>query len=438
MKKIPLLIALTFQMTSMYGQATDRSADAFFAAPKTPPPDLSFDRAYPQGREFPFAFLSVGGGMETDFMGIYPDEVINELIQEYKEAGFNMMAPRYELDYRNIEDAEKHDLMLIHSVGIKMNFKSDTPLKMTPEEVKEVIGKEVREAADCELIQWWNVEPEELRFWMKNEMEYLQAVTEAIRENDPLNRPIWMYQATHFTGEAMAKAGKYLDVIGKGNYTNLIRKKDERVFGRWTMEEELKAEEILGRDMVTISVLEMFMDPDQEDWELINDWVVHDVFISVATGAEGFVIYSLRKRPNFAAHKDYYDAYKKIGPMFLGPDGLGQVYLYGEERDDISVNVIMGPSEVEMSPYAGAGLSKPTTFESVTVSNLAYGDKRYLTLVNSANEPVQLVVSNIPYMAVRADNLLDDADSFWISEGEFMVTLPPLGVAVYEMWRSDS
>lgn len=120
-----------------------------------------------------------------------------------------------------------------------MNFHAkapEKPLDLSIAEIRQQIAEQVAKVVDRKSICWWYVTPEEIRYWRKNEMDYLRAATGAIRAADPLKRPIWMYEPNFRDAASLMKAGKYLDIIGKGVYVNLADYQESRVgcVGRWS------------------------------------------------------------------------------------------------------------------------------------------------------------------------------------------------------------
>ncbi len=418
---------------NLFGAAGEVSPEGFFEAEGDFGASLPADAIYPEGRELMFTFFSVGGGTEEESMKKYPEETYQALLKEYKDAGFTVLGPSYELDDRLLGDAEEHDMKVIYTVGIPMNFHSKEPLEFTPEEIKKTIGEQVSAVANNERIVWWYLIPEELRYWRKNELGYLQAATEAIRENDPKGRPIYMYEPNHRDAKALAKTSEYLDIVGKGMYTDYAVKWNERAWNRWSMQQETLAEEAVGRDLIVLSLPGMFTQPPEDTLQWIDAWVRHDVILSLVDGAEGIMVFSLRRRPDFEAHAQYYEAYKKLAPLVMGEDGLGQVYLFGEKRDDLTLDILSGPDTVEVPPPGPASKDGPLTYPSVVLDNRIYKGKRYITLVNSSDEAVEVVVGGIPYMTLVAHDVLSDAPEFSVVEGEIMAALPPFGVSVFEL-----
>ncbi|MGE9289912.1 MAG: hypothetical protein ACQKBT_02910 [Puniceicoccales bacterium] len=432
-----VLAGCIFQIEAV-AAAGEVEAEGFFEADSDFGTSLPADKIYPSGSEFLFTFFSIGGGTPDEMEAFFPEEEYQAYLQEFKDAGFTVIGPGYELDPRLLQDAEDHDMKLLYSVGIDMKFHSKEPLELSPEEIKEQIGEQVRAVVDNDRIAMWYLKPEEMRHWRKNEMAYLQAATEAIRENDPQGRPIWFYEPNHRTAKALSVTSQYVDVIGKGMYTNGAGKHHGRVWNRWSMQQQLIAEENVGRDLLVLSMPGMYRQPDEEDLEWIPTWVTYDVIGSMVDGAEGVVVFSLRRRPKFEAHELYYDAYKALAPVILGEDGLGQVFLFGVDRDDLTLDILSGPEVAIMEPYRGARIADPIEFPSVTMANKVYKGKRYVVLVNSTTESIDAVVSGLPYQQIEVDELLDDAEPYRVFEGDIHATLPPYGVKVFEMAPVDS
>jgi len=161
--------------------------------------DYDPDRLYPHGRIFP--------------LGFYGLNLSRDMIE-----GLTLIGP-YGRE-KNVAAASEHGLHCTYSVSLPMGFHDAKPLDLTPDEIRRRIGEQVREVADRPEIAWWYLAPEELRYWRKKEMTYLEVAADAIREADPLDRPVWMYDPNHRNAAALARTVKHLDVCGKGMYTN--------------------------------------------------------------------------------------------------------------------------------------------------------------------------------------------------------------------------
>lgn len=218
----------------------ETTPEAFFR----PPPDRSQEfapgKVYPRGRVFPLGFFGLN-------------------LNRDKPQGLTLIGP-YGKE-KNVAAAREHGLHCTYTVGLPMGFLTDNPLPLTPDEIRERIGEQVRQAAGNPEIAWWYLKPEELRYWRKNEMTYLEVATETIRRNDPLKRPVWMYDPNHRDAAALAHTVKHLDICGKGMYTNYSGQRDNRVWVRWTIEQEIEAIRKANPAAIPIAVPELFQEP---------------------------------------------------------------------------------------------------------------------------------------------------------------------------------
>ncbi len=408
-KKILVIMAVIGLVN--YSSVLAGSAEEFFKtapdrAEKYPP-----DKVYPQGRIFPLSLYSVGGGSGRK-VG-HPEKALRRV----KQDGFTMIGPQYELNNRVISDAKKYGLKCVYTVG-------GASTKLSSREIQKIIQQNVKKVCAHPEIAWWNLAAEELRYWRKTEMRYLKIVTRAIRQADPLKRPIMMYEPNHRDASALTHTVKFLDICSKGTYTNYAGHRDSRIWVRWSIEQEIEAIKKSNPSAIPIAVLEMFQQPPEDKLALIPAWVRHDVYLSLITGAKGIIIFSMRERPKFDAHETYYRAYAQCARELTNPPlNLGQVFLFGEKRNDLDVQVVDGPKTLPLKLKD----DKTITYSSVSFLDIAYGKERYLFVVNSANEPVRIVVDNLPHVEIVAKNLFN-GHKFLVNEGNFEVKLNPLGV----------
>lgn len=410
-----------------------RSPEHFFRPSVIP--DLPEDVLYPKGKEMFFSFYSTAGGKLNQTREAPDEDVLNPIFERFRKAGVKLIGPQYELNSRILADAQKHGFGAIYTVGIPMKFLSKEPLKLTPEEIKAEISRQVKEVVDNDLIKVWYITPEELRYWRKDEVAYLVAAAEAVRESDPKGRPIFFYDPGHRNAEAMTWVANEMDYLAKGAYTNYAKMKEQRIYSRWSVEEEIEAFKLAGKeDGVALLVPEMFEEPPAAEHDLIPTWVRHDVYLGLVSGGKGVLVFSARMRANFPSHETYLQSYFDVLEDLVGPKNLSQVFLFGEKRHDVTVDVLEGPETVSMV-YPGARINEPLGYPSVSVLDVAYGEDRYLFLVNSANEPVSAMVGGISYNSARAHALFSDEPSFVIGEGEFEVDLQPLEVKGFRFTR---
>ncbi len=413
----------------------------FFKPGPTAPAALPADRLYPGGTQMLFSFFSVGGA--PDEKRPVDDAYVSQSLERYRKSGLRVVGPQYELNSRLLEDARKHGLKAFYTIryGRDRLFHDKEPAVIDPVEVYDTISKEVKAAAGNEEIAAWYLQPEELRPWRKNEMAFLEAASKAIREADPQKRPLWLYDPAHANSKRMASIAPFVDYLGKGLYTNYAGKKEERVWVRWSMEEEREAIRLANASAVPLAVPEMYHDKRHtpltpEEIAALPTWVRHDVYLSLISGAKGVVVFSMRQRPSLPpeAWEAYYTAYTGVARELLEGRELGKVFLFGEPRSGVSVEVVEGPATVSLL-YPSGGVKEPRQYPSVAHADIAYGADRYLFLVNSAAQPVEVAVGGLPYAAVEAEPLFHKEAAFPVGEGEFTVALAPLEVRAYRLSR---
>jgi hypothetical protein len=381
-----------------------REAETGFFRP-APDQAAKYDeaRTYPHGRLFPFSSYA-GRTPHSTMRGPYlsDPESLAGIHAEGLKAVVSVGAPKDEVTGR-AKDARSVDELV--------------------DAVREKV-KAWLEADKDETIAWWYLVPEELRYWRKREIEYLEKAARAIRELDPLKRPVWMYDPGHRDAAGLSYTARHLGIVGKGMYTNYAGMKDSRVWCRWTIEQEIAAIARANPRAVPIAVPEMFQQPIDEDLQLIPAWVRHDVYLALVSGAKGVVVFSFWARPKFPAHGDYYRSYVRIAEELNGPQNLGQVFLFGERRNDITLEVQEGPATVEMT-YRKV---KKKEYASVSLANIAVGSERYVFLVNSANDGVHVDIEGLPAAGARAANVFAEAGHTDLTSRPLGLKLKPLEV----------
>lgn len=357
---------------------------------------------YPKGDVFPF----------MGYSGVAAKDAKN---------GFNVTGPDYGTQFYKKQEVRQNRLGLIREagipapffVGMNMHFHHRDKYKpYTAEQIEEEITKQVKSLVNEPLLCWWYVGPEEIRHWKKNELEYLKVVTETIRKHDPLKRPIWMYEPNHRTSAALVKTGQYQDIIGKGCYTNLAGYQNDRIWVKWSIEQEVKAIEELSKkdDRVRIPLMmpELCADPkDPADDAKIPTWVRHDCYLGLASGAKGVAIWSLFKRKAVRrTHQIWYDAYAEVGKELTGDLDLGRVFLFGKESKEIKVVQTSGPKLVKLFTGDRTKLELGTStkkelegathhYQALNVALLDYKGSAYAFIVNShAKESIKVSIQS--------------------------------------------
>ena len=382
---------------------------------------------YPHGRIFPFTGFSAKP-------------------QRAKAAGYSMLGPVYGDQSNLLDGATEVGLPVVYSVGIdKSELAQWENRNVSEAEAIARIREQVSEVIDNELIAWWYLIPEELRYWREHELRYLELATQAIRESDPLRRPIWLYEPNHRTAESLLTTGKLVDIVGKGSYTNYAGHQKDRVWVRWSMEQQTKAIASIEEDRIPIMVAELFQDPSPADHRRIPEWVRHDVILSLIHGAKGVAVYSLFERPEVKKYfDDYYEAYAGIARDLRHNRKLGDVFLFGKESSDLKLRVIAGPNSVSFvnpaSKVESASLTEQEktaaeqqTYPALSSCEYRYRNKRYLFLCNSSyDESITVEVKGFP----TKTTLVTEAFSFnflhpRVRHGVLKDVIPGLGVRCF-------
>lgn len=337
--------------------------------------------------------------LQADYRHLYPHGDILPIggysgnPEEDAQNGFTLAGPTYGRDTQAfLERAAQAELPLMYPIRVDLDFhgkQGDPPTELNVESIQQEIRNQVLEVMDSPWVFAWYLMPEELRSWRPLELQYLQIAYQTIKETDTENRPVWMYEPGHRTAAALAKLLPWLDISGKGMYTNYSSRMEERIWTRWTMEQQNEAIAIANPNAQSIAVPEMFQQPPPDKVADIPVWVRHDAYSSMVNGAEAIVIFSLAKRRNFAAHQDYYNAWAAVARELTNPDlPLGTVFLRGTELPDPALKITSGPETVTLS--VTKTLKEPVTYPSLQVKRMEWEGNEYLFLINSTNGPLQV------------------------------------------------
>jgi hypothetical protein len=423
---------------------------AFFAPPVDRGADLPANKIYPQGRQLGFSLYSVGGGIhpitpEGEHLPalIQDDETIAAAFERVKGDHATMAGGQYEINYRLPQDAQRAGLHCIYTIGSNRdgtqwrNFAHNRNVEFDPDTVRQRVREAVEAVAHYESIAWWDLTPEELRWWRADEMQYMQIMYETIREADPLKRPIFMYEPNNRGAESLAKTLKFQDICGRGVYANYAGHKDTRgPWIRWAIEQEIEAIKLSGRShAIPVAVPEMFQQPADEDLKWVPLWPRHDTYLSLITGAKGVLVFSYRVRVNFPAHDDYYEGFASVSREVCGPLNLADVFLFGEVRGDLDMQITSGPKSV-LLPSSGKDASVPPAYPSISFVDIAHGPHRYLIAVNSSYEAVETQVTGLPDGKVQSEALFAGGRDV-ITDRSFNATFAPMEVKAWRFSATD-
>jgi hypothetical protein len=401
------------------------TAPDFFAPPPDHSAQLPAEGIFPQGRKM--AFMGYSGEPARDLTN-----------------GFTVAGPAYGKQLPYITRCASNGWPVVAHVGMPIKFLTITSSNQfvtssnrftastnqlpTKVEVQQEIREQIRALAGFKEIVWWALTPEELRPWRIPEMDYLKTACDTIRENDPLHRPIYLYNPNHRDAQTLTPIARQVDILAKGCYVNFTGKKDERAWVGWSMEQEVAALRAGGRPgAIALLNPELCKDPEPAEDDQIRTWVRHDVYLGLASGAKGVLIWSLYPRKDVRrTWQLWYDAYAECGRELNGPRGLAQVFLFGERRSDLKVRLM--DSETTTQVTLGGDIetgttslqeraTRKTTLPAWTYAEFAYGDSRWLFIINSAKTLSHFVVTGWPSGARAEDAFSGAAIRLKDSEG---------------------
>lgn len=218
---------------------------------------------------------------------------------------------------------------------------------------------------------------------------------------------IYLYNPNHRDAKTLLPIAKQVDIVAKGCYVNTVGRKRDRAWVRWSVEQEIEALRAGGRaQAIPLLMPELCKDPEPEEDKEIRAWVRHDVYVGLASGAKGVLIWSLFKRREVKrTWQLWYDAYSECARELNGPRGLAQVFLFGERQSTLKVAQVRGSAaaNVTLGGSAEAGTTtdqeraqREVKFPSWTSAEFVYRGRRWLFLVNSANAPAAFTVNDCP------------------------------------------
>ena len=415
-----LLLALTLPLTAM------AHTNGFFTAARPAPVDeAGLDAAgiFPRGRRM--AYMGYSGNPARDLTN-----------------GFTVAGPCYGDDRPYVRTCASNGWPVVAHISHGVRFTDGHPDRYRLDEptLRAKVADEVRALAPLREIVWWAVSPEELRFWRKDEMRYLEVVCEVIRANDPLGRPVYMYNPNGRTADSLTPVAPHLDVIAKGAYANLAGKKHDRAWVGWSVDQEVEAIRRKGRPgAIALVMPELCQDPEPSEDALIHAWVRHDVYLGLVRGAKGVCLWSLFPRGGVRRiWSRWYDAYAECGRELNGPRGLARVFLFGAPpAATLTLRQTRGPEALRVG--LGAKMEPETStpeekrereqrLSAWSAHEAILDGAHWLFCVSSANEPASVAVSGWPAGA-RAEDAFSGNPVALPPDGPLLLDLPPHGVA---------
>lgn len=402
----------------------------FFDFPEDKGRALPADKVYPNGRIFPI--MTYTGGSKSE---------------QLRKDGFTVVGPVYGKNHDGaMENAHKFGMPMIFSIRAKQdgvsvdkNFLRRSGIKPDPAKLTESIRNIVKDAVKkYPEIAFFYVTPEELRHWKSKEYDFIKLAIDAVHSTG-VKQPLWMYTPGHYGQDSLSKYADRLDVMGKGCYTNYSGYKNNRVWIRHSVTIMKNAAATGSEVDLVLAVLEMFRTPEQSEIPMIPRWARHDFYASLIEGAKGLAIFSLSRRKGFAeAHTLYYGAYSQAAKEVTGKNGLGEIFLFGERRQDVKWRVSSGNAQIKLQVPARAkdpAKAKFFTYPSVGIADIAHARGRYLFMVNSDNADISGVISGMPAGTVVKDAVTGEKIAV-AENGSVKLTFKALEVKLFKLERN--
>ena len=239
------------------GTAVSAFAGDFFKSDLADP-KLPADKLYPKGQLFPFSGYSPAS------------------VKGFKNLGFTAAGPTYgkgkdklALKAQSEGIASIWQLAAVYD-GVTLNSKEQLAKAAKAagkngidwQKMDACVQKAVKDAIRTgnNNIGWWALAVEEVRWWNKNELKYLEVAYNAVKKADPEKRPMFVYMPGHYGSEGMRKYMPYMDMLAQGYYPNFG---DRAGYRYWCENVQRTIKGFPGRFMVAVT--EMYRDPKVEE-----------------------------------------------------------------------------------------------------------------------------------------------------------------------------
>lgn len=306
--------------------------------------------------------------------------------EQDKEVGFSVAGPVYGNQDAHLKECARVGIPAMAQINFSKTI-FDAPLDKVA--IDASVAEQMKHLDSLAKIYYWCIQPEEVRPWRVREMEFLQIVADSIRKHDTTGRPVFHYQPNHRDANTLKPIAKDVNIVGKGCYVNSAGYKDKRAWVRWSVEQMLASMEGSKNAKLCWVMPELCKDPDLEDVEKIRRWARHDVYLGLATGAKGVLIWSLFPRKEVKkTWQQWYDAYAECARELNGPNGIAKIFLnakpidrYSVEGGD-SVQATRSGSELEANTSL-AEEGKDQQHHPLTIKAFELEGSQYIILVNS-------------------------------------------------------
>jgi hypothetical protein len=383
------------------------SISKFFKPPKKPTQALySPTGMYPNGQQFPIGLYSVLGNSLVD------PQLSN--MARVAQNGFTFAGPYYDADWHDfstITAAANQNLKYVFQIrppsvlnGVSLDGRpaalASQSNAVLAAAVSEQVAAVLSDPTARNTVARWSLGTEELRYWQTPELNYLKVASDAIRATEKqfgvAHKPFSMYEPGTRDTAALKKTGKYQDIVGKGTYLTAIPRGPERSgYETWSYTQILSAANSLKTTpQAVLQLSQDFTDPATGNNPAeIRRVIRHDAYLALVMGIKSLGIWSMSEnRPNFATHNDQFLAYASVAKDLTGDLDLQKVFLFGEPRTDLKLQITSGTKTL---PYTDVDGDK-FKFDTLHSLDVAYGTDRYLFLVNSTEQAMGVNVTGLP------------------------------------------
>lgn len=391
------------------------------------------DRVYPMGQKM---MITAWGGAHSS------------RITSLSDAGFTMVGPDWNPD--NPKGQQAKDMARAKELGMRVAFRlagggsaenlfkkmdGGTQEAALKRSIEYSINRIVNDAVANSVVDVWLTGTEELSTRMPTSVKrekglrYLKMTQDAVNQLDPHNRPLWMSDVTGVSQSSMMATHKYLGIVGPQYYLDRCcvggGYKTDAVVGDAARKMVSTAKALDSQypqarpHAATMSHGLHYTPLSQERIDNMDRIIPYWVFTAFNEGLQGMQVYSWYNHYTSisaearASGKAAYMAAVKL----LTDQGLDYVYLWGDRRTDLTMEILSGPATTYGYP-------------SISMSNIHYNKHRYVILTNAAEEAVQVQISGFPLDCVKTYDIL--MDNYQDNNGQVSLTLQPLDIRLYK------
>ncbi len=348
------------------------------------PEGLNQEAVYPLGRRMMLGLYSVS--LESS-----EADPTRTNLQRVSEAGFTVIGPYFGSDEPTKQIDAAVDASMGFSwpvpphpelVGVPIELRPAAIDALTDDEIASHVATGIRAVLQRDdrlaSIATWSIQPEELRHWEVAEQRYLEVVAATVRELDPRQRPVWIYEPSHRDEAALIGTDAPLDLVVKGCSPTALPIDHRGAAVIRSLRDLVSAAASLERPAV--AVLDLAVDLPGLNQKVIAQDVAaaarlqrlirHDAFLAFTLGVRGLQIWSMHEsRPGLTTHAEQFDAYASVvsnleKPLISrdsrpssgieedpgvasAPLTLSDVILFGTPCTGVNVEVIDGPATLE-------------------------------------------------------------------------------------------